>query len=339
METHLQLTNNLKRLLQAKERKPGTLVRLTQQFLILTCETVKPVIAAEPIVLRLDAPVHIVGDIHGQFYDLLRIFEKIGSPENTKYVFLGDYVDRGEQSIEVIAILLIYKILYPENIYLLRGNHEISEINQIHGFKSECITRYSNRLWGIFNDVFNYFPIAAIIGDKIFCTHGGISPEISQISALESIERPIQSPQGFVLDFLVSDPDPFALKWSKNPRGSSYVFGAPQVHSFLDKNDLDLIVRAHQMVDQGFEFPFEPDRCLVTVFSAPSESSLGVKNPGAIMNVDSALCCTFTEIYPIERRSQYKYKKNFLDDMLTTNFSNRNSRNSSFSKSLPAKYW
>ena len=110
MDIHIQLTTNLKKLLQAKERKPGTQVRLTQQFLILLCDTVRPVLANEPTLIRMKAPVHIVGDIHAQFYDLLRIFDIVGSPQNKKYIFLGDYVDRGEQSIETLALLFIYKI-------------------------------------------------------------------------------------------------------------------------------------------------------------------------------------------------------------------------------------
>ena len=337
METHIQLTNALKKLLLAKERKPGTPVRLTQQFIVLVCETVKNVISQEPVLLHLSAPTHVVGDIHGQFYDLLRIFEKIGNPQNTKYVFLGDYVDRGDQSIETVVLLFIYKILYPENVFLLRGNHEIAEINELHGFKSECITRYSSRMWVLFNDVFNYLPIAAIIGNKIFAVHGGISPEVVDVNMLETIERPLPNPEGFVLDFLTSDPDPFSLKWGKNPRGSSYIYGAPQAHNFLDKNELDVIVRAHQMVDEGFEFPFEPDRCVVTVFSAPYMIDV-IKNPAAVMNIDDKLCCTFTTIQPIERRATVgKTKKlNIVEEIISPA---RNYKHSSLSKSLPNKTW
>lgn len=317
MDKHQQLTTALKRLLQAKERTPGTFVRMSQQFMMMAIDVVKPVIAAEPLLLRLTAPYHVIGDIHGQFYDLLRIFDQLGTPKDTKYLFLGDYVDKGDQNIETIMILIIYKILHPENIYLLRGNHEISEVNEIHGFKQECITRYSNRLWLAFNDLFSYFPLAAIINDKIFAVHGGISPEMDDIQMLDTIERPIPIPAGMILDFILSEPDPFTLKWNKNPKGQSYVYGSKQANSFLEKNQLDVIVRSHQMVDEGFEFPFEPDRSVVTVYSAPYNPAIGTKNSGAVLNIDDELQCTFTEIKPIERRpGRASMNKSALDTIL-----------------------
>lgn len=326
MEIHEQLENGLKRLHLAKGRKPGTLVRLTQQFLIQVCELVQPIFKNESIILKLSAPIHVVGDLHGQFYDLLRLFEIIGNPSEQKFIFLGDYVDRGTQSIEVITILFIYKILYPDNIFLLRGNHETAEINESNGFKTECTTRYSHRLWQTFNEVFKYMPLAAIIGEKIFAVHGGISPEVTDLSFFNSIERPLASPAGAILDFMVSDPDPFTLKWDKNPRGASFLYGAPQVHQFLDANNLEVLVRGHELVEDGFEFPFEPDRCTVTVYSAP----YGAANKGAVMNIDDKYCCTFTEIPPLDRRVG-RNKTSILDELLKPM--------SNLSKSLPKKTW
>ena len=122
-----------------------------------------------------------IGDVHGQYYDLLRIFEYGGFPPEANYLFLGDYIDRGKQSIETICLLLCYKIKFPENFFMLRGNHECAQINRIYGFYDECKRRYSIRLWRVFSDVFNCLPVAALVDEKIFCMHGGLSPELKNL--------------------------------------------------------------------------------------------------------------------------------------------------------------
>lgn len=134
------------------------------------------------------------GDIHGQYYDLLRLFEYGGFPPNSNYLFLGDYVDRGKQSLETICLLLAFKVKYPENFFLLRGNHECASINRIYGFYDECKRRYSIKLWKTFTDCFNCLPICAVIDEKIFCTHGGLSPDLSSLEQIRRIVRPTDVP-------------------------------------------------------------------------------------------------------------------------------------------------
>ncbi|OHT12480.1 Ser/Thr protein phosphatase [Tritrichomonas foetus] len=316
MNTHEQLLDILKRLLQAKQRKPGTFVRITQQMLVMICQHAKDAISNEPVIVRIAPPLNVVGDIHGQFYDLLRIFEANGHPPDQQYLFLGDYVDRGTQSIETITLLLVYKILFPNHIFLLRGNHECADVNEFHGFKTECVSRYSPRLWNVFNDVFSVFPIAAIVGEKIFAAHAGISPDIMNIKYFDSIERPIPIVEKPLEDLMWSDPDSLAEDWGPNPRGHSYVYGPTQAHKFLDENDLDIILRSHQNVDGGLEFPFEPDRCVVTIFSAPIYGD-PVGNDGTVMKIDQNLVCTFNQIKPLERRIVHPIGKgNEIDNIL-----------------------
>jgi serine/threonine-protein phosphatase PP1 catalytic subunit len=187
--------------------------------------------------------------------DLLRLFEYGGFPPDANYLFLGDYVDRGKQSLETIILLLAYKLKYKENFFLLRGNHECGQINRIYGFYDECKRRYSIRIWKEFQDVFNCMPIAALIDDKILCMHGGLSPELVLVSQLNQITRPTEVPEsGLLCDLLWSDPEKGQSSWGENDRGVSYTFGETVIKSFLKKNDIDLICRAHQVVEDGYEF-------------------------------------------------------------------------------------
>lgn len=140
--------------------------------------------------LILFAQLQICGDIHGQYYDLLRLFEYGGFPPEANYLFLGDYVDRGKQSLETICLLLAYKIKYPENFFILRGNHECASINRIYGFYDECKRRYNIKLWKTFTDCFNCLPIAAIIDEKIFTMHGGLSPDLNSMEQIRRVMRP-----------------------------------------------------------------------------------------------------------------------------------------------------
>lgn len=214
--------------------------------ILYLCYETKKIFENQPILLDLEAPLKIVGDIHGQYYDLLRIFQYGKEPPYSNYLFLGDYVDRGRQSIETICLLFAYKIKYPENFFLLRGNHECTTINRIYGFYDECKRRYNVQIWKEFSACFDYMPVAALIDDKIFCMHGGLSPAMKLITDINKIQRPKEVPdQGMLCDLLWSDPDANKQGWSTNERGISFVFGRNVLENFLKDNDLDLICRAH----------------------------------------------------------------------------------------------
>ena len=249
------------------------------------------IINEQPIFLELQSPITVCGDIHGQFSDLLKLFKIGGFPPNTNYIFLGDYVDRGKQSIETICLLMAYKIKYEENFFLLRGNHECGEINRIYGFFDECKRRYNIKLWKLFINLFNCLPVAATIDDKIFLVHGGISPQLNNLEQLKKIRRPTDVPEtGLLCDLLWSDPCKSKQDWGENERGVSCTFNEKVLKKFLDNNDLDLITRAHQVVEEGYEF--FGNRELVTVFSAPNYMG-EFDNAGAIMLVNENLMCSF----------------------------------------------
>ncbi|XP_020401561.1 serine/threonine-protein phosphatase PP1 isoform X2 [Zea mays] len=259
--------------------------------------------------MTLTSPLHRpwselqTGDIHGQYSDLLRLFEYGGFPPEANYLFLGDYVDRGKQSLETICLLLAYKIKYPENFFLLRGNHECASINRIYGFYDECKRRFNVRLWKVFTECFNTLPVAALIDDKILCMHGGLSPDLAHLDEIKNLQRPTDVPdQGLLCDLLWSDPGKDAQGWGMNDRGVSYTFGADKVSEFLQKHDLDLICRAHQVVEDGYEF--FADRQLVTIFSAPNYCG-EFDNAGAMMSVDETLMCSFQILKPAERKNKF----------------------------------
>jgi len=286
------------RLLEKRTSAPGSQVQLKVNEVRFLIEKSREIFICQPVLLDLEAPLKIVGDIHGQYYDLLRLFEYGGFPPDANYLFLGDYVDRGPNGLETICLLLAYKIKYPENFFMLRGNHECSSINRIYGFYDECKTRYSLKIWKLFNDCFNCLPLGAIIEDKILCIHGGLSPDLKTLEQIRRIVRPTEIPDtGLLCDLLWADPDTEVQGWQENDRGVSFTFGGDVVENFLRRHEFDLVVRAHQVVEDGYEFFAK--RQLVTVFSAPNYCG-EFDNAGAMMSVDETLMCSFQILRPAQ---------------------------------------
>lgn len=305
MSDELDIDSIISRLLEVRGGRPGKQVNLAEHEIRGLCLKCRDIFITQPCLLELEAPIKVVGDIHGQYYDLLRLFEYGGFPPEANYLFLGDYVDRGKQSLETICLLLAYKIKYPENFFILRGNHECASINRIYGFYDECKRRYNIKLWKTFTDCFNCLPICAIIDEKIFCCHGGLSPELKEMTAINAIVRPTDVPDsGLLCDLLWSDPDKDIAGWGDNDRGVSYTFGADVITKFLQKHDLDLVCRAHQVVEDGYEFFAK--RQLLTLFSAPNYCG-EFDNAGAMMSVDGSLMCSFQILKPAEKKSRFGY--------------------------------
>ncbi|ORY78023.1 Metallo-dependent phosphatase-like protein [Leucosporidium creatinivorum] len=262
------------------------------------CQAAREVFLSQPTLIELSPPVKIVGDVHGQYSDLIRLFEMCGFPPAANYLFLGDYVDRGKQSLETILLLLCYKIKYPENFFLLRGNHECANVTRVYGFYDECKRRCNIKIWKTFIDVFNCLPIAAVVASKIFCVHGGLSPSLSSMDDIRRISRPTDVPDyGLLNDLLWSDPSDTALDWEDNERGVSYCFGKTVIGAFLARYDFDLICRAHMVVEDGYEFWNE--RTLVTIFSAPNYCG-EFDNFAAVMSVSEDLLCAFELLKPLD---------------------------------------
>ncbi|KAL1544025.1 Serine/threonine-protein phosphatase bsl2 [Salvia divinorum] len=275
------------------------------------CDSAERIFASEPSVLQLKAPIKIFGDLHGQFGDLMRLFDEYGSPSTAgdiayiDYLFLGDYVDRGQHSLETITLLLAMKVEHPHQIHLIRGNHEAADINALFGFRIECIERMGERdgiwAWHRINRLFNWLPLAALIEKKIICMHGGIGRSINHIEQIESIQRPIAMEAGslVLMDLLWSDPteNDSVEGLRPNARGPGLVtFGPDRVMEFCNNNDLQLIVRAHECVMDGFE-RFAQGH-LITLFSATNYCGTA-NNAGAILVLGRDLVVVPKLIHPL----------------------------------------
>jgi len=199
------------------------------------CEKIKSQLIDEPNIVVLKTPLTVVGDIHGQLYDLLEIFKVGGKPPDTNYLFLGNYVNRGSFSVETFSLLLCLKLRYPLRINLLRGNHESRPITEIYGLYAECIRKYGNsNTWKYFTDIFDHLSLAAIIDEKIFCVHGGLSQSISSIDQIRVLDRFQEIPSsGPFTDLLWSDPDIERDGFNPSNRGVSFTFGQDIVLKFL----------------------------------------------------------------------------------------------------------
>jgi serine/threonine-protein phosphatase PP1 catalytic subunit len=283
-------------LLPQRDKRISRMAPLPENYVIQLCQQMKEIFAAEPSLLKLTPPLFIAGDTHGQFADLLRLFEAAGYPDKKRFLFLGDYVDRGQYSIETICLLFAFKIRFPRNVFLLRGNHEDASLNRVYGFYDECKRKYNVKMWKLFVDVFNWMPVAAIVDNKILCMHGGLSPDLHHLAQIDDIERPNPIPtEGLMCDLLWSDPEREIRHWSLNDRGISYVFGEDVVRHFLNQHNLDLICRAHQVVEDGYEF--FANRGLITIFSAPNYDN-AFTNSAALLKVDVNLLCNILVIEP-----------------------------------------
>ncbi|KAL8100879.1 hypothetical protein AgCh_032942 [Apium graveolens] len=275
------------------------------------CYAAEQIFMHEPTVLQLKAPTKLFGDLHGQFGDLMRLFDEYGYPSTAgdityiDYLFLGDYVDRGQHSLETITLLLALKIEYPENVHLIRGNHEAADINALFGFRLECIERMGENdgiwAWTRFNQLFNYLPLAALIEKKIICMHGGIGRSIHTVEQIEKLERPITMDAGslVLMDLLWSDPteNDSVEGLRPNARGPGLVtFGPDRVTDFCKRNKLQMIIRAHECVMDGFE-RFAQGQ-LITLFSATNYCGTA-NNAGAILVVGRGLMIVPKLIHPL----------------------------------------
>eukprot|EP01063_Lacrimia_lanifica_P029726 TRINITY_DN458_c0_g2_i1.p1 TRINITY_DN458_c0_g2~~TRINITY_DN458_c0_g2_i1.p1 ORF type:complete len:476 (+),score=174.20 TRINITY_DN458_c0_g2_i1:158-1585(+) len=240
------------------------------------------ILRKEPNLLRLKDPLTVCGDIHGQFYDLMKLFEIGGDPSEQQYLFLGDYVDRGCFGCETVFYLMACKMVHPRTFFMLRGNHECAHLTAYFNFKSECLYKYDEAMYEKILECFNTLPLAAVLNNRFLCVHGGLSPEIKTVDEINSISRfRDPPPSGPMCDLLWADPmdddeeeQNSELLYEHNDlRGCSYTFSYAAVCKFLSANNLLSVIRAHEAQDEGYRlykksptgFP-----SVICIFSAPN---------------------------------------------------------------------
>jgi serine/threonine-protein phosphatase 2A catalytic subunit len=214
------------------------------------CDKCIEILSKESNVQPVKCPVTVCGDIHGQFHDLIELFRIANTPPDTNFLFLGDYVDRGYYSVETVTLMVAYKVRYKDRMTILRGNHESRQVTQVYGFYDECLRKYGNaNVWTYFTNLFDYFPLTALIENKIFCLHGGLSPQLDTLEQIRNLDRVQEVPhEGAICDLLWSDPDE-RTGWGVSPRGAGYTFGQDISEQFNHNNGLTLVARAHQLVN------------------------------------------------------------------------------------------
>eukprot|EP00188_Purpureofilum_apyrenoidigerum_P003217 Plantae.Rhodophyta-Purpureofilum_apyrenoidigerum.ctg3309.p1 GENE.Plantae.Rhodophyta-Purpureofilum_apyrenoidigerum.ctg3309~~Plantae.Rhodophyta-Purpureofilum_apyrenoidigerum.ctg3309.p1 ORF type:complete len:316 (-),score=37.75 Plantae.Rhodophyta-Purpureofilum_apyrenoidigerum.ctg3309:1852-2799(-) len=266
------------------------------------CQRAQNILMEESNVQKVNCPVTVCGDIHGQFHDLLELFRIGGLCPDTNYLFMGDYVDRGYYSVETVTALVCLKVRYPHRVTILRGNHESRQITQVYGFYDECLRKYSNsNVWKYFTDMFDHLPLTALVENTIFCLHGGLSPSIDTLDQIRALDRVQEVPhEGPMCDLLWSDPDD-RCGWGISPRGAGYTFGQDISDQFNHTNNVTLIARAHQLVMEGYNWCH--DRNVVTIFSAPNYC-YRCGNQAAIMELDENKNYTFLQFDPAPRRGE-----------------------------------
>ena len=286
--------------------------KMNKEMIVKLCEEMQIIIQKQPVILNIPRPpIKIFGNLHGQFEDLLKIFEHFGSPDDTlqgdiesnDYLFLGDYVDRGTKSLEVICLLFALKLKYPEQIHLLRGHHEDRTVNFLMGFAEECAEKLAedpknpNSIYQKINKVFEFLPLAAVIEKKVFCVHGGIGQTLKYLRQIEKLQRPIEvihdtsinltNEQILINELLWTDP----VSLDNNEKSNRGLFGNEELRcckfslertkSFLDNNNLTMMVRSHEFVKDGYE---NMDHKIITVVSCLDYCGQ-LKNAGGILIV------------------------------------------------------
>lgn len=231
----------------------------------------KSTLKQDPAVLHLQGPIAVVGDLHGNSIDLTRILERLGYPPTHSFLFLGDIIDRGPASVETIAIIACLKVLYPSHVYIIRGNHENTEICSNYGFLDECLRRFSVDIYHAATKAFDFLPVAAIINNSVLCVHGGISEDIHSREELESLQ-----PDDLVVsDLLWSDPDSEIDYFVPSPRGRGHHFGEYAFRTFMEECQITKLIRSHEMCTCGYNYPFSEIVPVITIFSSSDYCGAG----------------------------------------------------------------
>ena len=266
------------------------------------------ILKAQPSLVEITTPCTVVGDLHGNLRDLCRIVGPYFTDEKMKFLFLGDYVDRGAYSLEVITLLYALMVKYPERFFLIRGNHELYEPNHPCGLQHDLVFAYNNdKLLSPIYESFGYLPLAATINKEVFCVHGGISPLLETLDDVRKIQRPFYEwKDELVSDMLWSDPINIISTFMDSTRGIGKFYSQTAARKFLMTNGLKLLVRAHQVIDDGIDF-FSPE--IITVFSSSFYNQAAEVKAGILVfHEDNMIEPVYFKAHAEARRTYTKFQ-------------------------------
>ncbi|KAI8825656.1 Serine/threonine-protein phosphatase 5 [Fimicolochytrium jonesii] len=277
--------------------------KLHRKYLYKILFAVKEYFEAQPPIIDVTIPeegkITVCGDIHGQFYDLLHVLDVNGLPSETNaYLWNGDFVDRGSFSVECVTTLFAFKLLYPNSVFLSRGNHETNDMNRTYGFEGEVKAKYSDATFKLFSEIFNAIPIGNLINEKIFVIHGGLFSRddvtMDEIRKIDRFKQP--GSEGLMCELLWSDPQNEPGR-SPSKRGVGIQFGPDVTEAFCKLNNLDMIIRSHEVKQDGYQVDHN-GRC-ITIFSAPNYCD-SVGNKGAYIHITPDLKLKYNQYSAVE---------------------------------------
>lgn len=250
------------------------------------CSTSTKIFLDEPTVIDINSPAIVVGDVHGQIEAVFHIFDKFGSPKKNRYVFLGDYVDRGPKSLYTLIFLLAIKIKHGKDFHMIRGNHEDVNVSKQYQFRDEVINTYhSPDLMNDFDSVFTSIPLGVLINNTILCIHGGLGPAVRTVDTLREIKRPfILTDQDPMYDIVWADPQKNIEDWGNGRRATSCSFGVTPLLEFFERSNITGMIRGHECVKEGYLYSLGEDVNFVTLFSAPNYGN--TQNKAAVLLID-----------------------------------------------------
>lgn len=241
---------------------------LTSESVEAVFNQAKLLLKEEDILLNLEGDFVIIGDLHGHFFDLVRILNQFGLPPERNYIFLGDTIDRGEFSLYTIFTIFVLKCSFPSSIFLIRGNHEFENFNTgLSEEVNEIFRINGKRTMSAINQAFSYLPLAIVLNNEYFCVHGGIGPSFNDIHQINNITRPFVSIYGGIANSILwSDPNENIDTFHESRRGVGYEYGYQSIKTFLKNNNLKMLIRGHEAIKEGIQYSLE--NLVITVFSA-----------------------------------------------------------------------
>ncbi|MGQ9720606.1 MAG: metallophosphoesterase [Candidatus Jordarchaeum sp.] len=248
--------------------KPMNIGELGEKEIREIVSKVTPILEKEPKLVKFDVDkILFVGDTHGDLESTTPIVRRFLKEQYDGVIFLGDYVDRGLMQIENINYLLALKLLHPEKVILLRGNHETPLANRYYGFIDEVASNFSTEFYNVYSKLFSYLPYASLVNGEILCLHGGLAKGLATVKQIEDLPIEVEVSNPILFQLLWNDPREGIKGFTPSDRGDGiFFFGKDVYENFAKNNSIKYLIRAHEVFRNGFHWYF--DDSILSLFSA-----------------------------------------------------------------------